>query len=143
MTVFTYKNKPVEKSFNNSLTDIFPDLASLYKQDVTHNIPVNIIETEKSYELEVMAPGRLKEDFKISLENNLLTIETEAKNEATIVEKKFLKKEFKLAPFKRSFTLDEKIDAEFISANYVNGILTLNLPKKAEVKPSIKNISIL
>jgi HSP20 family protein len=92
--------------------------------------------------LEVVAPGFQKEDFKINLDNNTLTISAEKKEETENQNEKFIRKEYKQQSFKRSFTIDENVDAENISAKYVNGVLTLNLAKKQEVKPSVKEISI-
>jgi HSP20 family protein len=104
--------------------------------------PVNIRETENDYVLEVIAPGFQKEDFKINLDNNTLTVSAEKKEETDNKNEKVVRKEFKQQSFSRSFTIDEKIDAENISAKYVNGVLTLNLAKKQEVKPQAKEISI-
>ncbi len=106
-------------------------------------IPVNVKENEENYLLEVIAPGFEKEDFKINLEKNLLTISAEKKGENEVNTEKHLRKEYKHQSFKRSFTIDEKINAENINAKYVNGILTLNFPKKQEVKPTTKLIDIL
>ena len=97
---------------------------------------------KKQYLLDVVAPGLLKEDFKISLDNNLLTVSFEKKEETVNEGEKQLRTEYKFQSFKRSFTLDEKVNAEGISAQYVNGVLTLNLPKKEDVKPATKQISI-
>ncbi|HVE60614.1 MAG TPA: Hsp20/alpha crystallin family protein [Chitinophagaceae bacterium] len=104
---------------------------------------MNIKESEVAFFLEIVAPGFKKEDFKINLEKNLLTISADRKSENEEKNEKHLLKEFKHQSFKRSFTIDEKINAESIDAKYVNGILTLNLPKKEEVKPSVKQINIL
>jgi len=93
--------------------------------------------------LEVIAPGFEKEDFKINLEKNLLTISADKKSENEVKTEKHLRNEYKHQSFKRSFTIDEKINTETIDAKYVNGILTLNLPKKQEVKPTPKQINIL
>lgn len=142
MTFVNYKNRPAGHVFNNSLNEFFPQFASLLK-DEFRQTPVNIKETENSYVLEVVAPGFSKEDFKISLDKNILTVEGEKKTESNNENEKLIKKEYTVKSFKRSFTVDENIDADSISANFVNGILTLNLAKKAEVKPSVKNISVL
>lgn len=143
MTVVRYKNRlNGEPAFNNLLSDLFPTMPSLYRDEFRHNVPVNIRETEKEYILDVVAPGLNKEDFKISLENNILTVSVEKKEEAVKEKEKVVRREFKQNAFKRSFTLDEKINAEAISAQYVNGVLTLNLPKKEVVKPATKQISI-
>jgi HSP20 family protein len=104
--------------------------------------PVNIKETEKNYSVDVAAPGFDKADFKVSLDQNILTISAEKKNEVKNEGEKEIRREYSLRSFKRSFTLDEKIDAAAIEAKYVNGVLTLNLPKKEEVKSASKEISI-
>ena len=143
MTVVRFKNRPNgAAAFNNLLSDVFPQFPSLYREDLRHATPVNIRETENEFLLDVVAPGLNKEGFKISLENNLLTISAEKKEETVNEGEKFVRREYQSQAFKRSFTLDEKIDADGISAQYVNGVLTLNLPKKEEVKPSTKQISI-
>ncbi len=72
----------------------------------------------------------------------MLTISAEKKNEVKDENEKQIRSEYSYRSFNRSFTLDEKIDAEKIEAKYLNGVLTLNLPKKAEVKASAKEISI-
>lgn len=105
--------------------------------------PVNITEKEKSYEIDVVAPGFEKADFKINLEENLLTISAEAKAEENAENgDKNIRKEFIFRSIKRSFTIDEKVDAEKISAQYVNGILKVTLEKKEITKPTSKNIEI-
>jgi len=143
MTLVRFQNRPNGySSFNNLLSDVFPQMPSLYKEDLKNSIPVNIRETEKEYVLELVAPGMNKEDFSVKIDDNLLTISAEKKEEVSNEGEKFVHKEFKFQSFKRSFTLDEKINADAISAQYVNGVLTLNLPKKEEVKPATKQISI-
>jgi HSP20 family protein len=147
MTLVQYKNRPASASFNNFIDDFFSNRPSLFRNDLTapglkQPVPVNIKENGQEYLLEVVAPGLKKEDFKIKLEQNLLTISAEGKTEAGKENEKQVRREYRFQPFKRSFTVDEKIDAENISAKYVNGILTLNLPKKEEVKEVPKQITI-
>lgn len=143
MTLVRFANRPNgHLAFNNLLGDVFPQMPSLYKHDVRQAVPVNIRETEKEYLLEVVAPGLKKEDFAVNLDKNLLTVSAETKEETVNEGEKQIRKEFRFQGFKRSFTLDEKINADGISAQYVNGILTLNLPKKEEVKPATKQITI-
>jgi HSP20 family protein len=146
MTFVNVKNRPANGHFNNLMTDFFAPLPSLWKEDfltsnLRKNIPVNIKETEDAYQLEVVAPGFVKEDFQIGLENNLLTIAVEKKSEEDVKDEKMVRNEYTFSSFKRSFSVDEKIDADGISAQYVNGVLILNLPKKVEVK-TIKQITI-
>jgi len=147
MTLVQYKNlKPANKSFNNLVDDFFNGWPSILRDDaglnINQTVPVNIKETENGYLLELVAPGMQKEDFRINLDNNLLTVSVEKKAETVNNSEKSISREYKFNSFKRSFTIDEKIDAENINATYLNGVLTLNLSKKAEVKTSAKEISI-
>lgn len=110
---------------------------------VAGSVPVNILETDKSYELQLIAPGITKEDFKISVDKNILTIAHEHKTELKEgQEAKALRTEFKFRSFKRSFTLNEKIDAGNITAKYADGILHVSLAKKEETVVPAKEIVI-
>jgi HSP20 family protein len=143
MTLVRLQNRPNGfAAFNNLLSDVFPQTPSLYRDDLKNPAPVNIKETEKDYVLELLAPGMNKEDFSVNVNDNLLTISAAKKEEAANEAEKLIRKEFRVQSFKRSFTLDKKINADAISAQYVNGVLILNLPKKEEVKPATKQISI-
>jgi HSP20 family protein len=142
MTVIRYKNRPAGYSFNNSLNDFLPQFPSLFKEDFKFSTPVNIIETTSGYTLEVIAPGFEKENFSIHLDKNILTVSAEKKEEGENNPEKFLQKEYSVKNFKRSFTLNEDINAEKIAAKYVNGVLILNLEKKEEVKPVTKQITV-
>jgi HSP20 family protein len=147
MTLVRFKNRPVSSSFNNFMDDLFPQLPSIFRDDFSpaglkQFAPVNVKENEQEYILEVIAPGLEKEDFKINLEEKLLTISTEKKNEVENSNEKNIRKEYKYQSFKRSFTVDDNIDASNISAKYLNGVLMLNLPKKAQVKEATKNITV-
>jgi HSP20 family protein len=95
---------------------------------------VNIVEGKDDFRIEVAAPGLEKKDFKINLENNVLTIssEKEVKNEQN--EDKYMRREFSYSSFQRSFALPNTVDAEKINANYKDGVLYLVIPKKDEAK---------
>lgn len=141
-------NRPLDRHFNTFVDELFSDLPVLFKngnhqQDWKGSVPVNITETGQSYLLDVVAPGFDKTDFKINLDQNILTISAEKTQEAKNETDKVIRNEFVWKSFKRSFTLDEKINGEGIEAKYVNGVLTLNLPKKEEVKTTSKDISVL
>jgi HSP20 family protein len=147
MTHVRFNNKPFERSLNSFVDDLFTELPVLFKNGSGQTqwkgfVPVNIVETQKEYALEVVAPGFDKTDFKVSLDQDILTISAEKKEEVKDENKKQVRKEYNYRSFKRSFTLDEKIDASAIEAQYVNGVLTLNLPKKETVKESPKEINI-
>jgi len=122
--------------FSSEFTD-FPK----FRQ--TANLPkVNIAELENAYRIEMAAPGFEKEDFKIDLDNDVLTLSAENKDDET-QKISYTKKEFHYSSFKRSFTLPETADVEKISAKYENGILVVEIAKKEEavLKPK-KSISI-
>ena len=146
MTYLKFNRKPFEKSFNNLVDDFFSELPVVYKNDAGQEwkgfAPVNIKENGGNYHIEVVAPGFEKADFKINLDQDILTISAEKKDENKQENEKQIRKEYSFRSFKRSFTLDEKVNAENIEAKYANGVLTLNLPKKEEVKVSAKEIAI-
>jgi len=147
MTYVKFNRKPFEGSFNSFVDDLFTELPVLFKNEFNQSerkgfVPVNVKETEKSYQLEVVAPGFEKTDFKVNLDQNLLTISAEKKNEVKEENDKQIRREYSYHSFKRSFTIDEKIDATNIDASYINGVLTLNLPKKETVKASATEIVI-
>ena len=112
------------------------------REDVLHFPPVNIVEQPGKYQLEIAAPGFEKADFNVKLEANTLTISTEKKESVKEETDKLIRKEFSYKAFKRSFTIDEKIDGENITARYENGILMLDLPKKEDQKVAAKEINI-
>jgi HSP20 family protein len=132
-------NQPGFKTLDNFLDSLLSDIPSATKTSL--NFPaVNIAESNDAYELEFNVPGRKKEDFKITVDKDILTVSFEKKEENKEESKKFIKKEFTLQPFKRSFTLDEKINADEINAKYEDGLLLLTLPKTEEVKVMPKEI---
>lgn len=119
-------------------TPVFNDDAKAW----TATPSVNVAENDTAFRLEVAAPGLAKEDFKVNIEDNILTISAEKTVENETKEgEKFLRREFGYSTFKRSFTLPETIDIANIKATYENGVLQLNLPK-VEVKKALKTIDI-
>jgi HSP20 family protein len=149
MTHVRFNRKPFEGSFNTLVDDLVTELPVLFKNQVQSQwkgfAPVNISELDNSYQLELIAPGFEKSDFKVNLDKQVLTISVEKKqtSDADLANnKKVIRKEYAYRSFKRSFTIDEKIDESGIEAQYVNGVLTLNLPKKENVKQSAKEINI-
>ncbi len=137
------KTYPVSKNLTNVFDELFNSLPSAPGNNVRSNAtPVNITESETGYNLEFNAPGRNKEDFKINVDKGLLTVSYEKKDMAETKELKSIRKEFSFQSFKRSFSLDEKINTEAIEAKYENGILKVFLPKKEEVKIAPKEISV-
>jgi len=126
------------------LSDIFDDLERRFYSPFRNDgfIPAaNIKENEKSFDIEIAVPGMKKEDFKINLENNVLTISSEKEEEKNEEKKNYTRKEFVYGSFSRSFTLPKIVETEQINAVYENGILNIQLPKKEEAKVS-KEIAI-
>jgi len=131
------------RGFNNFVDELFNQLPANVSKELGLNVPpVNIHETADAFHMEVSAPGLNKEDFKINLEKGLLTISYEKKSEAEQKDYKTHRREFSVSSFKRSFTVEDKINEEGIQAKYENGVLKLLLPKKEEVKVSPKEIAI-
>lgn len=105
---------------------------------------VNIRETEKEFFVELAAPGLNKKDFKIGIENGMLTISAEKKMEKEEKEKEFTRKEFSYTNFSRSFMLPENINDEKVEAHYEDGILKLQLLKKVvEKSKPVKAIEVV
>lgn len=105
---------------------------------------VNIKEDVKGFEVELAAPGFEKDDFKIELNNDVLSISSEKKFEnETKNGEQFTKREFSYQSFCRSFSLPVDVENENISAKYENGILKIAIPKKEQAKvKAVKQIAI-
>ena len=90
----------------------------------------NIIENDKDFKIELAAPGLERKDFKVEVENGVLTISTEKEEEKKEERKNYRRREFSYRAFTRSFTLPDNSLPEKIDAKYDNGVLHLTLPKK-------------
>lgn len=90
----------------------------------------NIRETKDSYIVELSAPGLKKDDFKIELEDGVLTVSCEKEEEKKEEEKDYKRREFSYTSFTRSFSLPENAQEDKINAHYADGILELSIPKK-------------
>ncbi len=104
--------------------------------------PVNILETDAVFEMHLYAPGLKKEDFKINVDRNILHVSHEHKEEQTENGGKWLRKEYRLETFRRSFTLSERININGISARYEDGILKVSLPKKEPAQQAAQEIKV-
>jgi len=130
---------------NELFPNVFDDLFTrdLWNWGLTNNsstnttVPaVNIRETADNYDVEVAAPGMTKDDFKVELDGNTLTISSEKKDEREQKEgERYTRQEFSYQSFQRSFQLHKDVvDIDKIEAKYENGVLHLVIPKKEEVK---------
>jgi HSP20 family protein len=95
---------------------------------------VNIKENKNEFNIEFASPGFTKKDFKIDLDQDVLTISAEKEKEKTEESDAFTRKEFSYNSFSRSFTLPKTVNAEKIDAKYNDGILKLSIPKKEDAK---------
>jgi HSP20 family protein len=126
----------------NTLSDVFQNFFDSDFVDIFNRRGIdpaaNILEHADSFELNLAAPGLNKDDFKIHLENNVLTISSEKEDEKEEETKNYTRKEFHYSSFSRSFTLPKVIDLEKIKADYDSGILKVILPKKEEARLDIR-----
>ncbi len=96
---------------------------------------VDVAESENAFTVYAELPGLNKEDIKVTLEDNMLTIEGERKRTAEKENAQVHRSERFYGTFKRAFTLSSEIDSDKVSADYKDGILTLTLPKSEAAKP--------
>jgi len=94
---------------------------------------VNVVEDDKEYRIDVAVPGLSKKDFRIDLEDEVLMISSDHKENKEDKSHNYMRREFSYSNFKRSFQLPDTIDQENIKASHDAGILTIQLPKKNEV----------
>jgi HSP20 family protein len=135
------KNNARGPFFNDVFDSILND--SFLGDKLVARIPaVNISETENEFHVELAVPGLKKEDLKIGLDKNVLTVSSEKKTENVEEGKKFSKREYSYNSFSRSFTLPESADHSKIEADYTDGILTLTITKKEEAKFQSREIAV-
>ncbi|MBN8823140.1 MULTISPECIES: Hsp20/alpha crystallin family protein [unclassified Spirosoma] len=133
--VRTNSNFPslIENFFGRDVNDFFNTSHS----DFTHVPAVNVAEHQDGFRIEVAAPGLKKENFKLHLNHNNLTIsgsqETRTEESEKLVEK-YTRREFSYSSFQRTFTLPTSVDADRIQATYTDGILKIDIPKREEAK---------
>jgi HSP20 family protein len=143
MTLVKFNNRTRNTApyFNNVFDSLFSE--ALNKNLTINKVPgVNILETPNDYKIEVAAPGLTKEDFQINLKKDNLSIWAEKKAEETDEKKDYTRKEFDYYSFARSFVLPESVDSEKITAEYLNGILTLTIGKKDDSQSQTKEIKV-
>lgn len=137
----TQLNDYVPASFSNLIDRFFSDSLARSGGSAYSFVPkVDIYENEKSFELHVAVPGMKKEDFKLDLKDNFLTVSGERKFSRENKDNNFHSVETQYGSFSRSFSLPENVDGSKITAKYVEGILEVTLPKdeKKILKTTIK-----
>ena len=128
-------------SFSDIFENFFND--SFISDRMISRVPaVNIAESEGHYHIELAAPGLKKEDFKLDLDRNVLTISAEKTTEQENNDKQYNKREYSYTSFVRSFTLPDSVDDANIDASYTDGVLKIDVAKKEEAKSVHRQISI-
>ncbi|MBC7566705.1 MAG: Hsp20/alpha crystallin family protein [Pedobacter sp.] len=130
MTLVKFNNRTRSSApyFNNVFDSLFNE--AINKNLTINKVPgVNILETEGNYKIELAAPGLTKEDFQINLKKDTLSVWAEKKAQEGADNKEYSRVEFDYRSFARSFVLPESVDADNISAEYVNGILNITIGK--------------
>ncbi|WP_343848322.1 Hsp20/alpha crystallin family protein [Algoriphagus jejuensis] len=112
------------------------DTAGIGRTSDSTTLPrVNIVETGADYKVEMAVPGMHKDDFMVQLDNNTLTIQAEKSNDPeSEVDGSYTRREFSYSAFRRSFYLPDTVEGDKIEARYLDGILTLVIPKREEAK---------
>ena len=103
---------------------------------------VNIVEEKDHFAISLAAPGMKKEDFKIDVTDQELTVSAKTEVSSEEKGKKFTKREYNYSSFFRSFDLPDSVIASKISATYTDGVLHLSLPKKEEAKQQTASVQI-
>lgn len=145
MTLVKFSNGNKNKAVNPWLNDVFDTFFndSFISDRMIARVPaVNIAETEGDYHIELAVPGLKREDFKISLDKNILSISAEKKSEASEEGRKYNRREYSYTSFVRSFTLPETADQSNIEAEYIDGILQINVAKREEAKAQSREIAV-
>jgi len=103
---------------------------------------VNVVDNPDDYQVELAAPGVKKDDFKVDVDDRLLTISCETKTESEEKEKNYTRREFSSKSFKRQFTVPNNVDLEDVSAKYEDGVLRLTLKKINKEEPKKREVLI-
>ena len=148
MTLVKFSNGNKSQALSPLFNDVFESFFntdSFVSDRLISRVPaVNIAETENEFHIELAVPGMKKDDFKINLDRNVLSIsaETKSENEETSQDKTYNRREYSYNSFVRTFTLPDTADYANISAEYVDGILKVSVAKKEEAKMQSRQISI-
>ncbi|HTI58865.1 Hsp20/alpha crystallin family protein [Mucilaginibacter sp.] len=135
------KNNVLLPGFNDIFESFFND-SFISDRMVTRVPAANISETPDHFHVELAAPGLKKEDFKLNLDKNMLSISVEQRSENNEDQKNYSKREYSYSSFVRSFTLPETADDNSIEAEYTDGILKINIAKKEEAKSVRRQIEV-
>ncbi|MFM2139155.1 MAG: hypothetical protein RJA57_1462 [Bacteroidota bacterium] len=135
-----------EKRLSDLVEDFFNGWPRVHASGINEpltkdQVPTNVYKTATGYQIELIVPGFDKSDIRVTAENGLLTVTGEHSNKTHENDDR-VRTEYRFRSFKKSFTIDDRIDATCTEASYVNGVLALNLPLRAEVKSQATTIEI-
>jgi len=135
------KKNGLATGFDGVFDSIFND--TFFSDRMMARVPaVNISESKNHYHLELAAPGLRKEDFKLSLERNVLSVSVEQSQQNRAQERNYNKREFNYSSFVRPFMLPDAADENGIEAKYVDGVLCIDIAKREEAKMQSRRIEI-
>lgn len=123
----------LHRNIDDFLSDKYREMINWGKmRDDDISVPAaNVKEEDKTYFLEIAAPGYKKEDFNITVDDNVLTVRTERKVKKKDDDRdKYMHREFHYNGFTRSFTLPEYVEEEYITAKFEDGILKIDIPRQ-------------
>jgi HSP20 family protein len=132
-------------SFQEQMNRLFEDSLRTREGEsalTTWAPPVDIYETENELVLKVDLPDLNEKDLDIRVENNMLTIQGERKFEEKVSRDNYLRVERAYGSFSRSFPLPSTVYTDSIHAEYKNGVLTVQMPKRAEAKPKQVKVTV-
>jgi HSP20 family protein len=133
----------VDQIFQNNLSRFFDDSFWGFNGiNSRSQVPVNIRETDNSYEIEMVAPGIQKDKLNIQMSNDMLTVSYENTEEKNGSKDDYIQREYRYQAFSRSFRLNDAVDAGNVTAKYEDGILRLMLPKTEKAKKITRTIAI-
>jgi len=138
-------NRENGKTLVPGVNDIFESIFNdtFFSDRMVTRVPaVNISESAEKYHIELAAPGLKKQDFKISVDDNVLNISVEQQTEGNNSNRKYNKREYIYSSFVRSFTLPELADQSRIEAGYEDGVLRIDVSKKEEAKSASRQIEL-
>lgn len=147
MSSLLSKRQNGKESSVNPWTKDFFNVENMFNRDLWNQVgqympAVNVSENDKSFFVDVMAPGFKKEDFKVNVENNVLTISAESKSESNTENKQYSRREYNYSSFTRSFRLPENAKDDTITATYKDGVLKLIVAKTKRETKSGRDIKI-
>ena len=146
MTMLKFANGNPNNVLKPAFNDVFESFLNadpfLSKSNLSRNPAVNIAEDDNEFHIELAAPGLIKEDFKIHLEKNLLSVSAERIEDETVRLKKYNRLEYNYSSFMRTFTLPDSADYAKIRAEYKDGILFITISKREEAKILSREIAI-